>query len=127
MFKRSVRDWLPVILWCSLIFYLSSVPNLKTELGTWDTILRKIAHMVEYAVLFLLVRRAIGNSFTRLPAARTVLLAFVFSVVYAASDEFHQSFVPTRGPSVADVGIDVLGVIAGFAVFRAVRKIGKVS
>lgn len=127
MLKRFFRDWLPVILWCSLIFYLSSVPNLKTELGTWDTILRKIAHMVEYAVLFLLARRALGNSFGRVPAGRTILFAFIFSVAYAASDEFHQSFVPTRGPSVYDVGIDTIGVFFGFTAFHAARKIRKAS
>ncbi|OGS36505.1 MAG: hypothetical protein A2293_00590 [Elusimicrobia bacterium RIFOXYB2_FULL_49_7] len=111
--KKNILSWLPVLLWCSLIYYLSSLPHLKTELGVWDLVLRKIAHVTEYAVLFLLVRRAVSHtaSSRRTPFVHTV--AVIFSVLYAASDEYHQSFVPGRGPSVVDVGIDTAGVMTG--------------
>jgi len=46
-----VRLWLPVLVWAALIFALSSVPDLGTGLGTWDLVLRKLAHTGEYAVL----------------------------------------------------------------------------
>jgi hypothetical protein len=85
---KIISLWLPVLAWCWLIFYLSSIPNLKTDLGTWDFILRKIAHMTEYAILFLLFRRALANSTAGTPALRLNMRSILFSVLYAASDEF---------------------------------------
>jgi VanZ family protein len=116
--KKLITCWLPLIAWCSLIFYLSSIPGLQTPFGIWDLILRKCAHVTEYAVLFLLARRAAGNSFTSWPDRRVCAAAFFFAVLYAASDEYHQSFVPTRGPSVYDVMIDTAGVAIGYIVYR---------
>ena len=111
--------WLPVAAWCFIIFYLSGVPHLKTELGALDLLLRKIAHVTEYAVLFLLSRRAIAGTY---PQPQPALYgAIIFSVFYAVTDEFHQSFVPGRGPSVIDVGIDTIGVFTGFVIYRFLR------
>ena len=95
--------WLPVVLWAAVIFAFSSVPSLSTELGTWDTILRKLAHVAEYAILGALLCRA-----TRKP-----WLAVAFAVLYAVSDEVHQMFVEGRVGAALDVGIDALGAIAG--------------
>jgi len=53
--------WLPVLAWAAVIFALSSIPHLGTGLGTWDTILRKGAHVTEYAIFGLLLARAIGR------------------------------------------------------------------
>lgn len=127
MLKRFLLNWLPVILWCSLIFILSGTPNLKTDFGFWDTVLRKIAHVTEYAVLFLLMRRAIAGSFPGATDSRVSFAAFLLSLVYASSDEIHQAFVPTRGPSVIDVGIDTLGIIFGDIVYRMYKRIGKTT
>jgi len=122
MRNKYLNDWFAVIAWCSLIFYLSSVPNLRTDFGgLLDLILRKGAHVTEYAVLFLLSRRAFGNSFDTWKPAKVHFAAAIFSILYAASDEFHQSFVPTRGPSVADVGIDSAGVAAGYIFFSSLK------
>ncbi|MBN1621238.1 MAG: VanZ family protein [Endomicrobiales bacterium] len=107
---KKIYYWLPVFLWCSLIFYLSGVPYLKTELGYWDFILRKIAHIVEYGILFLLVQRALFHSGLKWQPKRIYLVSIIFSVLYAVSDEYHQSFVPGRGPSAYDVGVDSAGV-----------------
>ncbi|MHB9154247.1 MAG: VanZ family protein [Endomicrobiales bacterium] len=122
MNKKHISLWLPPIAWCSVIYYLSSLPNLATSLGFWDLVLRKTAHMVEYGVLLLLVLRAFAGSFPRTPAPAIHFWAIVVSILYAASDEFHQSFVPTRGPSPADVGIDIAGVFLGLAVLLLYRK-----
>jgi len=103
--KPIIKYWLPVVLWCGLIFWLSSIQHLDTGWGFYDFILRKCAHMTEYGILYLLSRRAFAQTTTLPPT----LSAFIFAVVYAASDEFHQSFVPTRGPSVRDVLIDSAG------------------
>ena len=119
--RKLLNNWIPVIAWCSVIFYLSSIPNLRIGFGTLDFVLRKIAHVTEYFVLFLLNRRAFAGSFGDWTARKTGIAAMIFSVLYAASDEFHQSFVPTRGPSVVDVGIDTAGVAAGY-LFYALWK-----
>jgi VanZ family protein len=100
--------WLPVLVWAGVIFGFSSIPSLSTHLGTWDLILRKAAHMTEYAILAVLLRRATGS-----PG-----WAFVIAVAYAATDEFHQTFVPGRHGSPVDVGIDAIGALIGLAVVR---------
>lgn len=114
---KKMLLWLPVLLWCGLIFFLSSIPNLRTEFRFWDLVLRKAAHMTEYAILFLLTRRAVVGSSAAF-AGYAGTLAAIFTILYAVSDEFHQSFVPTRGPTVQDVGIDAVGVFAGVILLR---------
>ena len=120
--KNIFKFWLPLLAWCSLIFILSSIPNLKTDLGGWDLILRKIAHITEYAILYLLTLRAFDNTGPQQHGRKTILAAFIFAVLYACSDEFHQSFVPGRGPSVIDVGIDSIGVTAGYFINKHLLK-----
>jgi len=112
--------WLPVGFWCGLIFYLSSLPNLQTSWGLWDVILRKIAHISEYGILAFLLWRAIFHS-SNVNLSRTYFWSGALSLLYAASDEFHQTFVPTRRGTVYDIFIDGLG-IALVLFFLIVRK-----
>ncbi len=114
--------WLPVAVWCGIIFILSGIPNLKTEFGFWDLVLRKCAHMTEYAVLYLLIYRALRGSYPRVSSFRLSLLSLFLTVLYAASDEYHQSFVPTRGPSAADVAIDAAGAAIALLIHQFARK-----
>lgn len=111
--KKSLSAWLPVAAWCALIFILSGIPNLKTEFGFGDLILRKCAHLTEYAILYLLSFRAFSLQRPGMPLNKRMAAALLLAVAYAASDEFHQSFVPTRGPSVMDVLIDSTGAVCG--------------
>ena len=99
--------WTPVALWAAVIFVLSSIPDLGTDLGTWDLVLRKLAHLVEFAILGFLLARALRRE----PAA--ALLASL----YAATDEVHQAFVPGRHASPLDWLIDTVGVVAGVLLF----------
>jgi VanZ family protein len=108
---RLLSTWAPVVLWAGLIFGLSSVPNLGTDLGTWDLILRKLAHFGEYAVLGLLLVRAFGRE----------PLAAAAGVAYAATDELHQHFVRGRHAAFRDVAIDSAGVLAGLLLARWCR------
>jgi VanZ family protein len=109
---RAASLWMPVVAWAALIFGLSSIPSLSTGLGVWDEILRKCAHATEYAVLAVLLVRALERP----------RLAFALAVVYAASDEFHQTFVRGRHGSPYDVLIDAAGAAIGLAAYRrAVR------
>lgn len=106
--SRAAALWLPVAVWCGLIFFLSSIPDLQSGLKQ-DFLLRKIAHMVEYAVLTALWLRAHRPTFGPRGAA---LCAAAFSIAYAASDELHQTFVPGRSGQWTDVAIDSVGVAA---------------
>jgi VanZ family protein len=101
--------WLPVLAWAALIFVLSSIPHLGTGLGTWDTILRKGAHVTEYAIFGLLLLRAVGREAP----------AFALGVAYAITDEVHQRFVTGRHSSPIDVAIDSAGILIGVLVARS--------
>ena len=101
--SRAVSLWLPVLAWAAVIFAFSSIPSLGTGLGVWDTILRKGAHMTEYAVLGLLLLRALSRE----------LPAFALGIAYAITDEIHQHFVRGRHASPVDVLIDTAGVAIG--------------
>ena len=100
--------FLPVLVWAAVIFTFSSIPSLSTHLGTWDLVLRKAAHLTEYAILAALLRRATGS----------YGWAFMLAVAYAATDEFHQTFVRGRHGSPIDVGIDAIGVSLGLMAWR---------
>jgi VanZ family protein len=107
-----VAAWAPVVLWAALIFLVSSIPDLGTGLGTWDLVLRKLAHFAEFAVLGALLARAVRSE----PAA------IGLGALYAATDEIHQSFVSGRHGSPIDWTIDTAGVVVGvLLVTRAAR------
>ena len=111
MLHSLTRLWLPVVVWAAVIFALSSTPDLGTGLGGWDLVLRKIAHVAEYAILGALLARATGRAG----------LAFALGALYAISDEVHQSFVPGRLGSPLDVAIDAIGVAAGVVLWQSIR------
>jgi VanZ family protein len=108
---ERLSAWVPVVLWAGLIFALSSVPDLGTGLGTWDLVLRKLAHIAEYAILGALVYRAVRME----PAA------IALASLYAATDEVHQAFVSGREGSLVDWAIDTVGVVAGVLLLSRAR------
>lgn len=95
-----------MIVWAAVIFTFSSIPGLGTGLGSVDTILRKGAHIAEYAILGLLLLRAIGRE----------LPALAIGIAYAITDEVHQHFVSGRHGSPVDVLIDTVGLAIGIFV-----------
>ena len=117
---KFFKLWVPALFWCWLIFYLSDIQGLATGWGTWDFILRKIAHMTEYFILAFLLYRAFRGSFN-LVTFYLILWSFSLSFLYAVSDEVHQYFVPTRYGCAEDVLIDTIGIIA-FFVFLKYKK-----
>lgn len=144
-FRLFLRYWLPVLVWMALIFTASSdvksfahssrllapllhwlFPQMRED--TLDFIIllaRKGAHLTEYAVLALLLWRAVRRPVKsdsrpwNWQEARFALLLVMF---YAATDEFHQQFVPTRYSLVSDVFIDTAG---GAAALLALWSLGR--
>ncbi len=112
-FIRSRKGaWSALIVWMALIFTLSSIPDLSSGLQPmWDLVLRKFAHAGEYAILGWLAYRALTVS--GVPRTRALWLAVLIGVAYAASDEFHQTFVPGRHGAVIDATLDSFGVLLG--------------
>jgi VanZ family protein len=108
---RAISRFGPPLALMALIFVLSAQPNLGTGLGTWDVVLRKLGHMVEYGALWALWWRALGY---RHPVA-----AVAIAVGYAATDEWHQTFVNGRSGTPVDWAIDAAGV--GLACLAAAR------
>jgi VanZ family protein len=106
--SRALSVWLPVVVWAAVIFALSSIPSLSTGLGFWDTVLRKGAHLTEYAILGALLLRALGRDAPALAAG----------ILYAATDEVHQHFVRGRHSSPLDVLLDSAGVAFGIYVIH---------
>lgn len=102
---RLVSRYAPPLAVMVLIYVLSAQPDLHTDLGVWDTVLRKLAHITVFGALWLAIARATDW--------RRPLLSTVIAVLYAISDEVHQTFVNDRYGSPFDVAIDTLGM--GFA------------
>ena len=87
-----------------------SESEIESYAGYLEHPIRKLAHMTEYFILTLLVLFPLFLCGLR--GRALILTALIFCVCFAATDEFHQSFVAGRGPSVKDVGIDSIGVCA---------------
>lgn len=90
-------------------------------------IIRKCAHMTEYAVLVILIWKSllVPGRLTRLPVfpKREMLAALFAGVLYAAGDEIHQLFVEGRDGHIRDVLIDTAGMLIGIAAVRFFRSV----
>ena len=106
---RLVTRFAPPLALMGLIFVLSAQPDLNSGLGVVDAVGRKLVHMAEYGFLWFLWWRATGYGH---PAP-----AIAITLLYAAGDEFHQTFIHGRHGSPWDVAIDAVGVgLAGLLV-----------
>ena len=114
---RPLGRFLPPLALMGLIFFLSAQPDLSSGLGDWDLLLRKLAHMAEFGLLFLLWRRALPG--------RPAWLAAAIAVAYAVTDELHQSTVEDRKGTPVDVAIDAAGVgVAWLTLHRLTARRG---
>lgn len=140
--KRNA-SWAVCALWMALIFAMSAATGEvsgeqsgllvrlltallpkgilldEAVLSALETLVRKAAHMAEYAVLFCLYRHALRLSGVK----RAGIIALALSVGYAVTDEIHQAFVPGRGPSPIDVMIDGCGALLGWAALRLCKRL----
>jgi len=106
--KKFKTYWFPVIIWALVIFSFSSLPTKKVaDFYLQDFLIKKTAHVVEFAIFATLFYRAIVayGIFEKMAGGYSVLVSFV----YGATDEFHQSFTPGREPRARDVVFDTIG------------------
>lgn len=90
--------WVPAIIVMAIIFISSSTSSSSLpNYGVWDTLVKKGGHMTGYGLLALCYWYAFKLD------PRKGWLAWLLALIYAASDEFHQSFTPGRHPSPLDV------------------------
>lgn len=143
---------IPVILWMVFIFYMSArdgqgssslsggitekigglIENLRNDtpseeirfMDVLETLIRKLAHVAEYGILFGFVLLAVKKISLDSKAVYQYLLSFVICFLFACTDEFHQLFVPGRHGSIPDVGIDMCGVFLCMLGGRAIRTPG---
>jgi VanZ family protein len=119
---------LPPLVWMGIIFFLSAQPDLPSPSQSWLSELSTSAgHFFAYAMLAFWWQRALGRILT-VPGDKgrskaIFLLAFLIAVSYGLSDEFHQSFVPNRDPSLVDLAVDALGAATalGLIAWRRTR------
>lgn len=135
--RSALKHWLVVIGWMLIIFGASSdfgasrntsriigpfvrwlYPQISDQkLGEVVFLVRKTAHVTEYAILCILAWRALEQSPRRIGRGdwewRTGLLAWAFAAGYAATDEIHQAFVPSRTGQWQDVALDSSGAFLG--------------
>jgi len=137
---RMLRAWGLCILWMAVIFSMSAMTGRASgeqsgvlarllsslfsmfsgtvEQGEIEFIIRKGAHVSEFALLFALYFRALYLSEKK----HCGISAFALTVLYAATDELHQFFVPGRSANAADVMIDAAGALTAWIILAAVQK-----
>ncbi len=91
----------------------------EEDLSLINGVTRKAAHITEYFILGILLFRAFRSGSKKLMTFRWAFYSFLIVVLYAAGDEFHQSFEATRSASIIDVGIDAVGGIFAQVVIMA--------
>ena len=100
--------WLPPIAWIGLIFFLSSRPDFPNLIPYRPGLQNVLGHLAEYAILAYLLARAINH----LPYVKHAhLWAVGVTMLYAASDEWHQTFVPGRHGDPLDWLVDVTATV----------------
>jgi VanZ family protein len=112
----KILYWLPTLLWMVVIFGFSAQPTLHASAVSWqDFVVKKSAHVAEYFILGLLLNSSLKKT-TSLPRRSRLLLIIIIGVVYACTDEFHQTFIAGREGRIRDILIDSLG-LGGSATF----------
>ena len=116
--KKQLVYFFSAIIWGTLIFYLSSLPNLDSGFPFfYDLILRKLAHIFVFFVLTYLVAKSLNN-------ARRLHLWFIITAIvyYSFIDEIHQANIITRHGNYLDILIDSVGIFLGILLFEKRRK-----
>jgi VanZ family protein len=115
---KSFLRWLPAVVMMAVIFVASNTPSSSIPtFGILDTIVKKAGHMLGYALLALAYWYGLDLK------KGLWWLALVLAVLYALTDEYHQSFISGRHPSLLDVfGFDSGGALLSLLLTRSVIK-----
>ncbi len=117
-----MKRWGPALVMMGLIFFASSIPSdSMPKVENFDTLVKKGGHMLGYGLLGLSLMRAQERS-----SWKSIGLALAGCLLYAISDEFHQSFVPGRNAALVDVGIDMTGCLVALVIFYRIPFLQKV-
>ena len=117
--KKFIYYWLPVIIYCLLIFIQSSYPSSESipALPYMD----KILHFVAHAILGVLFFRAFRTQRFKENINLVIVLSILSSSLFGFSDEVHQYFVPYRNADMMDFFADVMGSICGVCVIKFIK------
>jgi len=141
----SLLWWFTTLGWAGLIFYLSTGTfggsftawllhqllsllqiDISAELfGTLHFLVRKLAHLSEYAMFGVLLYGSLSGGRQFAWHARTAWRCVAIAAVYSLTDELHQSFVPGRGASLVDCSIDTTGAVLAMLFLYASSRISQ--
>jgi VanZ family protein len=113
--EQTSRFLVPFLLWLGPQISIATITTIHFAL-------RKLGHLMEYAILAALLWCALRSTLIWMRSIAITGLVFCASAVFAASDELHQSFVPVRTASVKDVMIDICGATIALALCVALRR-----
>jgi VanZ family protein len=115
--QKVILSWLPALIFMGIIFYLSSLPGNEIKLPNF-TMSDKVVHFLAYGLLGWLI--SFRRWLTPMPASINWndKMGQITGILYAASDELHQMFVPMRESSILDWTADALGVAFGSWICR---------
>ena len=114
---KFLKYWLPPILWALIIFTFSNFPTVETaDFYLGDFLIKKSAHLIEYGILAILIYRGLIGS--EIDNKKAIIYSIVIASLYGVTDEFHQSFIPGRGPAIRDVAIDTIGATIGVNLWK---------
>jgi VanZ family protein len=121
--SRLASLLLPPLALMALIFFLSAQPDDAVDRTFWEVLIRKLGHVTEYFLLTLAWWRALDGLLGNVSPG-VVAAAATVSILYAVSDEFHQTFVDGRNGTPVDVLIDSVGIALAcwFASAQARRR-----
>ena len=125
-FKNFLIYWLPILIYCLVIFFQSSYPSPEhvPDLPYMD----KLLHILAYALLGALFFRAFRTLRIKNQLKLVMILSILLSSLYGICDELHQYFVPFRNADLMDILADMVGSIIGVYIYQSiVRKDYKVS
>jgi VanZ family protein len=116
MLKYLFTRWLPLIIYCLIIFIQSSLPAYERlpEFRFSD----KFLHFGAYALMGILFFRAFQTLRIKSDVRRLILFSIAAATLYGVSDEIHQYFVPFREADFLDVVANTLGAICGVLIYR---------